>query len=286
MGAIVTVIVARDHRLLVPIILSPVSIWSECISTWECRAGARCSFFRWAAASVKHWLGIKKEGIRGEWTCSQMAWQSSGIIPTRVQILLLALFSEVFRIYQRYALSGKRCSHQRWDANSDFGNLQIGWVYTIRLFKSVTRGKKRSHGKRARAHGARLPALALTSFLSKRGKSGRRRGLGGVDATRRPPCRSTRGAFLLVWAWVSAELRAGAMGNFHEFCWYFMDWDNIFFPFTDIVLVHPVSWSTAQYRCTMAMFGWYRLVLVVVVVFNTSKLTHKKLTPWMFGWRC
>jgi hypothetical protein len=35
-----------------------------------------------------------------------------------------------------------------------------------------------------------------------------------------------------------------------------------------------------------AMFGWYRLVLVVVVVFNTSKLTHKKLTPWMFGWRC
>jgi hypothetical protein len=36
----------------------------------------------------------------------------------------------------------------------------------------------------------------------------------------------------------------------------------------------------------MAMFGWYMLVLVVVVVFNTSKLTHKKLTSWMFGWRC
>jgi hypothetical protein len=36
----------------------------------------------------------------------------------------------------------------------------------------------------------------------------------------------------------------------------------------------------------LAMFGWYRLVLVVVVVFSTSKLTHKKLTPWMFGWRC
>jgi hypothetical protein len=36
----------------------------------------------------------------------------------------------------------------------------------------------------------------------------------------------------------------------------------------------------------MAMFGWYMLVLVVMVVFNTSKLTHKKLTPWMFGWRC
>jgi hypothetical protein len=34
---------------------------------------------------------------------------------------------------------------------------------------------------------------------------------------------------------------------------------------------------------TRAMFGWDRLVLVVVVVFNTSKLTHKKLTPWMFG---
>jgi hypothetical protein len=37
---------------------------------------------------------------------------------------------------------------------------------------------------------------------------------------------------------------------------------------------------------TLAMFGWYRLVVVVVVIFNTSKLTHKKLTPLMFGWRC
>jgi hypothetical protein len=43
-----------------------------------------------------------------------------------------------------------------------------------------------------------------------------------------------------------------------------------------------ISFST---WVTQAMFGWYRLVLVVVVVFNTSKLTHKKLTPWMFGWR-
>jgi hypothetical protein len=33
----------------------------------------------------------------------------------------------------------------------------------------------------------------------------------------------------------------------------------------------------------MAMFGWYRLVLVVVVVFNTSKLTQKTntLEVWM-----
>jgi hypothetical protein len=28
------------------------------------------------------------------------------------------------------------------------------------------------------------------------------------------------------------------------------------------------------------------LVLVVVVVFNTFKLTYKKLTTQMFGWRC
>jgi hypothetical protein len=28
------------------------------------------------------------------------------------------------------------------------------------------------------------------------------------------------------------------------------------------------------------------LVLLLVVVLNTSKLTHKKLTYWMFGWRC
>jgi hypothetical protein len=44
--------------------------------------------------------------------------------------------------------------------------------------------------------------------------------------------------------------------------------------------------STFSPGLIMAMFGWYRVVLVVVVVFNTSKLTHKKLTPWMFGWRC
>jgi hypothetical protein len=41
-----------------------------------------------------------------------------------------------------------------------------------------------------------------------------------------------------------------------------------------------------NFEMIVAMFGWYRLVVVVVVVFNTSKLTHKKLTPWMFGWRC
>jgi cation transport ATPase len=30
----------------------------------------------------------------------------------------------------------------------------------------------------------------------------------------------------------------------------------------------------------------WMLVLVLVVVFNTSKLTHKKLTPLMLRWRC
>jgi hypothetical protein len=36
----------------------------------------------------------------------------------------------------------------------------------------------------------------------------------------------------------------------------------------------------------LAVFGCKMLVLLLVVVFNTSKLTHKKLTSWMFGWRC
>jgi hypothetical protein len=31
----------------------------------------------------------------------------------------------------------------------------------------------------------------------------------------------------------------------------------------------------AMFGVALAMFGWYMLVLVVVVVFNTSKLTHK-----------
>jgi hypothetical protein len=50
-----------------------------------------------------------------------------------------------------------------------------------------------------------------------------------------------------------------------------------------ITYVHHCNSLGCKY--ILAMFGWYRLVLVVVVVFNTSKSTHKKLTPWMFGWR-
>jgi hypothetical protein len=39
-----------------------------------------------------------------------MVGQTSGMIPTRVQILVLAPFPEYFRIYRRYALSCKRRS--------------------------------------------------------------------------------------------------------------------------------------------------------------------------------
>jgi hypothetical protein len=41
----------------------------------------------------------------------------------------------------------------------------------------------------------------------------------------------------------------------------------------------PTGGASNACSNTQVMFGWYRLVLVVVVVFNTSKLTHKKLTP-------
>jgi hypothetical protein len=43
-----------------------------------------------------------------------------------------------------------------------------------------------------------------------------------------------------------------------------------------ILAMVPQNGSPAEQLSTsLAMFGWYRLVLVVVVVFNTSKLTHK-----------
>jgi hypothetical protein len=38
-------------------------------------------------------------------------------------------------------------------------------------------------------------------------------------------------------------------------------------------------------RLTLAMFGWWVLGVVLVVVSNTSKLTLNKLTPWVL-WEC
>jgi hypothetical protein len=58
-----------------------------------------------------------------------MVGQSSGTLPTRVQILVLAPFPGFSRIYWRYALSGKRRSRRRRGAIGDFGNLQIcRWI--------------------------------------------------------------------------------------------------------------------------------------------------------------
>jgi hypothetical protein len=48
---------------------------------------------------------------------------------------------------------------------------------------------------------------------------------------------------------------------------------------TPMILVYPSSLFWAIFSLILVMFGWYMLVLVVAIVFNTSKLTHKKLTP-------
>jgi hypothetical protein len=69
-----------------------------------------------------------------DWACSPMVGRSSGTLPTRVQILVLAPFLGFSRIYQRYTLSGKRHSRRRWGTNGDFGNLQICWCSVIRRF--------------------------------------------------------------------------------------------------------------------------------------------------------
>jgi hypothetical protein len=47
------------------------------------------------------------------------------MLPTKIQILVLAPFSRFYRIYRRYALNGKRRSRRRRDVIGDFGNLQI-----------------------------------------------------------------------------------------------------------------------------------------------------------------
>jgi hypothetical protein len=60
-----------------------------------------------------------------DWACSPMVGRSSGTLPTRAQIPVLAPFTGFSKIYRRYALSGKRRSHRRRGTNGDFGNLQI-----------------------------------------------------------------------------------------------------------------------------------------------------------------
>jgi hypothetical protein len=74
----------------------------------------KCGLFRWERAATTC-----------DWARSPMVERSSGTLPTRVQILVLAPFSEFSRIYRCYALSGKRCSRRRRGAIGDFGNLQI-----------------------------------------------------------------------------------------------------------------------------------------------------------------
>jgi hypothetical protein len=50
----------------------------------------------------------------------------------------------------------------------------------------------------------------------------------------------------------------------------------------DVISFHGVNGWNAYIKERRELM----LVLVLLVVFNTSKLTCKKLTPWMFGWRC
>jgi hypothetical protein len=60
-----------------------------------------------------------------EWACSPMVGRSSGMLPTRVQILVLAHFFWIYSgIFRRYALSGKRRSRRRRGVSGDFSNLQ------------------------------------------------------------------------------------------------------------------------------------------------------------------
>jgi hypothetical protein len=66
-----------------------------------------------------------KMDLSSVWACSPMVGRSSGTLPTRVQILVLAPFPRFSRIYRHYALSGKRRSRQRRGTIGDFGNLQI-----------------------------------------------------------------------------------------------------------------------------------------------------------------
>jgi hypothetical protein len=107
-----------------------------------CRAGGAPPQERATSAAHVHCIDVEKdrrkgpltqgrthekteEEARSDWTCSPMVGQSSGTLPTRVQILVLAPFPGFSRIYRRYALSGKRHSHRWRGAIGDFGNLQI-----------------------------------------------------------------------------------------------------------------------------------------------------------------
>jgi hypothetical protein len=56
---------------------------------------------------------IKQLHSTSDWACSPMVGRSSGTLPTRIQILVLAPFTGFSRIYRRYASSGKRRSRRR-----------------------------------------------------------------------------------------------------------------------------------------------------------------------------
>jgi hypothetical protein len=57
-----------------------------------------------------------------------MVRRSSWTLPTKIQILVLAHFPAIFRIFRRYALSGKCHSQRQRGANGDFKNLLISRV--------------------------------------------------------------------------------------------------------------------------------------------------------------
>jgi hypothetical protein len=67
-----------------------------------------------------------------------MGGRSSGTLPTRVQILVLALFSKFSRIYRRHALSGKRRFR---DDEASMVTLEISRSAGAQSFRGAHRGR-------------------------------------------------------------------------------------------------------------------------------------------------
>jgi hypothetical protein len=93
------------------------------------------------------WVRTKYH-YQSDWVCSPMIGRSSGTLPTRVQILVLAPFLGFSRIYRRYTLSGKRRSRRRRGAyvssgiSRSFGAQSFGGAYRgrvcVRVFIGVS----------------------------------------------------------------------------------------------------------------------------------------------------
>jgi hypothetical protein len=117
-----------DSGSLSPSVSSAWGLWKTRPSPTQCVFFSNMGFEN---------VGAPKKS-KCDWVCSPMVGQSSGTLPARVQIMVLAPFPGFSRIYRCYALSGKRRSHRRRGATVTSG---ISRSAGAQSFRGAHRGR-------------------------------------------------------------------------------------------------------------------------------------------------